>query len=228
FLVKGGSKKALEEAAMVDLEIREINKLTAEVIQTPLKVAKKVVKAKQNIETIEEVAEPSLLPQAKKAKHDNECISDSDTENIIPRTSKVKASSKKVPASRSKRAPSARVKRMSKRSSKTNFITPATGRTVDFCAWGSTSMVTPRFDSSVFKTPGLRVPTLNERVYTISANGSPLADSSDVVITVPVGGGECLRLTANDLTRKNLLHLNPEAQGVVKKLSVSLVYFCQS
>ncbi|NXG49528.1 BORE1 protein, partial [Psilopogon haemacephalus] len=108
------------------------------------------------------------------------------------------------------------------RSSKNNFITPATGRTVDFCAWGGTSMVTPRFDSSVFKTPGLRVPTLNERVYTISANGSPLADSSDVFITVPVGGGECLRLTANDLTRKNLLHLNPEAQGVMRKLSVSL------
>ncbi|NXR10061.1 BORE1 protein, partial [Semnornis frantzii] len=114
------------------------------------------------------------------------------------------------------------------RSSKNSFITPATGRTVDFCAWGGTSTITPKFDSSVFKTPGLRVPTLNERVYTISANGSPLADSSDVVITVPVGGGECLRLTADDLTRKNLLHLNPEAQGVVKKLSVSLVYFCQS
>ncbi|NXP75415.1 BORE1 protein, partial [Ramphastos sulfuratus] len=211
-----------------DLEIREINKLTAEVIQTPLKVTKKVIKAKQTIEAIEEVAEPSLLPQAKKAKHDNECVPDSDTENSIPRTSKVKASSKKVPVSRSKRAPSSRVKRISKRSSKNSFITPATGRTVDFCAWGGTSMVTPRFDSSVFKTPGLRVPTLNERVYTISANGSPLADSSDVVITVPVGGGECLRLTANDLTRKNLLHLNPEAQGVVKKLSVSLVYFCQS
>lgn len=42
----------------------------------------------------------------------------------------------------------------------------------------------------IFKTPGLRTPAVNERVYTISANGSPLADSSDVFITVPVGGGE--------------------------------------
>ncbi|XP_054251431.1 borealin [Indicator indicator] len=224
--VKGGCKKALEEAAMVDLEIREINKLTVEVIQSPFKIAKKVGKGKQNIEAIEEAAEPPLLPQAKKAKHDNECLPDSESENINPRTAKVKASAKKVPVSRSRRAPSSRVKSMSKRSSKNSFITPATGRMVDFCARGGNSMVTPRFDSSVFKTPGLRVATLNERVYTISANGSPLADSSDVFITVPVGGGECLRLTANDLTRKNLLHLNPEAQGVMKKLSIRLAEAC--
>ncbi|KFP61802.1 Borealin, partial [Cariama cristata] len=122
----------------------------------------------------------------------------------------------------SRRAPSARGKRMSKRSSKNSFITPATGRTVDLCAWGGTSMVTPKFDSRIFKTPGLRTPAVNERVYTISANGSPLAESNDIFITVPVGGGESIRLTASDLTKKNLLHLNPEAQGIMKKLSVSL------
>ncbi|KFU88921.1 Borealin, partial [Chaetura pelagica] len=118
--------------------------------------------------------------------------------------------------------PSARVKRLSKRSSRSKFITPATGRFVDFCAPGGTSMVTPKFDSSVFKTPGLRTPKVNERVYTISANGSPLADSSDAFITLPVGGGESIRLTASDLTKNNLLHLNPQAQGVMKQLSVSL------
>ncbi|NXG88257.1 BORE1 protein, partial [Stercorarius parasiticus] len=108
------------------------------------------------------------------------------------------------------------------RSSKNNFITPATGRIVDLCAPGGSSMVTPKFDSRIFKTPGLRIPAVNERVYTISANGSPLADSNDIFITVPVGGGESIRLAASDLTKKNLLHLNPEAQGIVKKLSVSL------
>ncbi|KFP32692.1 Borealin, partial [Colius striatus] len=135
----------------------------------------------------------------------------------------VKASTKRVPVSRSRRAPSSRVKRMSKRSSKSNFITPATGRNVVVCAQGGTSFITPKFDSRIFKTPGLRTPAGNERLYTISANGSPLADSSDIFITVPVGGGESIRLTANDLTKKNLLHLNPEAQGFMKKLSVSLV-----
>ncbi|NXN23541.1 BORE1 protein, partial [Nycticryphes semicollaris] len=222
FLAKGGSTNVLEEAATAALGITEINKLTAEVIQTPLKIIKKVEKPKQNIEAIEEEGEPPLLPLTTK-KNDSQCLPDPEAENINPRTGKVKASTKKVPVSRSRRAPSARVKRMSKRSSK-NFITPATGRIVDLCARGGTSTVTPKFDSRF--TPGLRVPAVNERVYTISANGSPLADSSDVFITVPVGGGESIRLTASDLTKKNLLHLNPEAQGVMKKLSVRLAQAC--
>uniref|UniRef100_A0A8C0ENP2 Borealin n=1 Tax=Bubo bubo TaxID=30461 RepID=A0A8C0ENP2_BUBBB len=221
YLAKGGSKKVLQEAATADLEITAINKLTAEVIQTPLKI-KKVEKSKQDIEAIEEEAEHPLLPLAKKAKHDSQCLPELEAENFNPKPGKVKASTKKAPVSRSRRAPSARAKRMSKsRSSKNNFITPATGRIVDLCARGGPSLVTPRFDSSIFKTPGLRTPAVNERVYTISANGSPLADGNDIFITVPVGGGESIRLTTSDLTKKNLLHLNPETQGIMKKLSVS-------
>ncbi|XP_062449744.1 borealin [Rhea pennata] len=226
YLAKGGSKKVLEEAATADLEIKEINKLTAEVIQTPLKIIKKAEKSKQDIEAIEEEAASPLLPQAKKTKHDKQSLAELEAENINPRTGKVKASIKKVPVSKSRRAPSARVKRMSKRSSRNNFITPATARIVDICAQGGTSIVTPKFDSRIFKTPGLRTPALNERVYTISANGSPLAGSNDIFITVPVGGGESICLTASDLTKKNLLHLNPEAQGIMKKLSVRLAQAC--
>ncbi|NWX90889.1 BORE1 protein, partial [Nothoprocta ornata] len=204
-----------------DLEIMEINKITAEVIQTPLKIIKKAEKSKQDIEAIEEEAESPLLPQAKKTKHDNQSLAELETENVNPKSGKIKASSKKVPVFRNRRAPSSRVKRMSKsRSSRNNFITPANGRIVDVCARGATSMVTPRFDSRF--TPGLRTPALHERVYTISANGSPLADGNDIFITVPVGGGESIRLTASDLTKKNLLHLNPEAQGIMKKLSVTV------
>ncbi|NXN46335.1 BORE1 protein, partial [Rhinoptilus africanus] len=227
FLAKGGSTKVLEEAATVALEITEINKLTAEVIQTPLKIIRKVEISKQDVEAIEEEGEPPLLPLATQ-KHDSQCLPEPEAENINPRTKKVKASTKKVPVSRSRRAPSARVKRLSKRSSKNNFITPATGRIVDLCAPEGSSMVTPKFDSRIFKTPGLRIPAVNERVYTISANGSPLADSNDIFITVPVGGGESIRLAASDLTKKNLLHLNPEAQGIVKKLSVRLAQACSS
>ncbi|XP_071623627.1 borealin [Heliangelus exortis] len=226
YFLKGGSKKVLEEAAAADLEIAEINKRAAEVIQTPFKVIKKVEKSKQIDEVIEEEADAPLLPQAKKAKHDSQCAPELEAESTQTRTGKVKASTKKVPVSRSRRPPSARVKRMSKRSSKSNFITPANGRAVDLCARGGTSMVTPRFDSRIFKTPGLRTPAVNERVYTISANGSPLADSNDIFITVPVGGGESIRLAASDLTKKNLLHLNPEAQGVMKQLSVRLAQAC--
>lgn len=42
----------------------------------------------------------------------------------------------------------------------------------------------------VFKTPGLRTPAARERIYNVSVNGSPLADSREVFLTVPVGGGE--------------------------------------
>ncbi|NXY47234.1 BORE1 protein, partial [Ceuthmochares aereus] len=220
FSAKGGSQKALEEAAKADLEIKEINKLTAEVVQAPLKIVEKVEKSKQHIEASEKEAEPPLLPLAKKAKHNGQCLPELEAENVNPKAGKVKASAKKVPVSRSRRPPSARVRRMSKRSSKTNFITPATGRIETLCAQGGTSMVTPRFDSRF--TPGLRTPAVNERVYTVSANGSPLANNNNIFITVPVGGGESICLTANDLTKKNLLHLNPEAQGIMKQLSVSL------
>ncbi|KAM6411510.1 borealin-like [Pluvialis apricaria] len=223
FFAKGGRTKVLEEAATAALEMAEINKLTAQVIQTPLKI-RKVENSEPDVEAIEE-GEPPLLPLATK-NHNSQCLPELEAENINPRTGKVKASTKKVPVSRSRRAPSARVKRMSKRSSKTNFTTPATGRIVDLCAPGGTSVVTTKFDSRIFKTPGLRIPAVNERVYTISANGSPLADSNDIFITVPVGGGESIRLTASDLTKKNLLHLNPEAQGIMKKLSVRLAQAC--
>ncbi|XP_009959577.1 PREDICTED: borealin, partial [Leptosomus discolor] len=177
-------------------------------------------------EAIEEEADPPLLPAAKKAKHDSQCPPELEAESVNHRTGKVKASTKKPPVSRSRRAASTRVMRLNKRSSKTNFITPANGRVLDLSARGGTSMITPKFDSRIFKTPGLRTPAGNERVYTVSANGSPLADSNDIFITVPVGGGESIRLTASDLTKKNLLRLNPEAQGIVKKLSVRLAQAC--
>lgn len=41
----------------------------------------------------------------------------------------------------------------------------------------------------VFKTPGLRTPAAREQIYNISINGSPLADSKEISLTVPVGGG---------------------------------------
>lgn len=48
----------------------------------------------------------------------------------------------------------------------------------------------PASAHSVFKTPGLRAPSAHERVFSISANGSPLADKSEVFLVVPLGGGE--------------------------------------
>ncbi|OBS81652.1 hypothetical protein A6R68_20113, partial [Neotoma lepida] len=73
----------------------------------------------------------------------------------------------------------------------------------------------------VFKTPGLRTPAAREQIYNISINGSPLADSKEISLTVPVGGGASLRLLASDLQKVDIAQLNPEAIGNIKKLSVS-------
>ncbi|KAH1175026.1 borealin [Mauremys mutica] len=228
YFAKGGSKKALEEAATADLELSEINKLTAEVIQTPFRIVK-AEKSKQDIDAIEET-ELSLLPVAKKRKQDDKALEESEPEheNVNPKIGKMKTSTKKVPVSKSRRAPSARVKRISKRSSKNNFVTPALGRVPNACTWGRTATVTPKFDSRLFKTPGLRTPAAREQVYIVSANGSPLANSNDVIITVPVGGGESMRLAASELTKRNLSHLNPETLGIMKTLSVRLAQACSS
>ncbi|XP_006134312.1 borealin [Pelodiscus sinensis] len=230
YFAKGGSKKALEEAATADLELSEISKLTAEVIQTPLRLVKKAEKSKQDIDAIEEETELKLLPVAKKSKQDSKALEESELEheNVNPKTGKMKTSTKKVAVSKSRRPPSARVKRISKRSSKNNFVTPALGRVTDACTRGWTSTVTPKFDSRLFKTPGLRTPAAREHVYIVSANGSPLANSNDVIITVPVGDGENIRLAASELTRTNLSHLNAETLGIMKKLSVRLAQACSS
>uniref|UniRef100_A0A8C3U602 Borealin n=1 Tax=Catharus ustulatus TaxID=91951 RepID=A0A8C3U602_CATUS len=190
---------------LLDLEIAEIDKLTAGVINAPFDIVKKgefkvgLVRWKHVVNINSVLAH---IPQNVKARK---------IILILPLVSAVPLINF--------------IKTFKVIQSSALFITPATGRMVDICARGGTSMITPRFDSRVFKTPGLRTPALNERVYTISANGSPLADSGDAVLTLPLGGGESIRLTAKDLTKKNFLQLNPKARGLMKKLSVSLGVF---
>ncbi|XP_027720394.1 borealin [Vombatus ursinus] len=199
YFALGGSKQALEEAATADLDITEINKLTAEAIQTPLKAVK-----------------------AKKAAKVAEMIKEEEAENINPQTTKAK----KCPTTK-KRAQSVRANSRNKRSNQSSLVTPAMGRS-DFSMLGPTPGPTPRFDSRIFKTPGLRTPAARERIYNISVNGSPLADSNEVFLTVPVGGGESMRLLASDLQKVDLAHLDPEALGNIKKLSNRLAQICSN
>ncbi|XP_044527417.1 borealin [Gracilinanus agilis] len=200
YFALGGSKQALEEAATADLDITEINKLTAEAIQTPLKAAVK----------------------AKKAAKVAEMIREEETENINPQTIKTK----RCPTTK-KRTQSVRANGRNKRSNQNSLVTPATGRS-DFSILGPAPGLTPKFDSRIFKTPGLRTPAARERIYNVSVNGSPLADSNEVFLTVPVGGGESMRLLASDLQKMDLAHLDPEALGNIKKLSNRLAQICNS
>ncbi|KAB0406831.1 hypothetical protein E2I00_012405 [Balaenoptera physalus] len=166
YFALGGNKRALEEAATADLDITEINKLTAEAVQTPLKSAKISFDCDFRLKG---VLHPRREPGPYKEK------------------AKVKA-----------------VGRL-----ELSMVKPTPG-------------LTPRFDSRVFKTPGLRTPAARERIYNVSVNGSPLADSKEIFLTVPVGGGESMRFLASDLQRIDIAQLDPEALGSIKKLSVSL------
>ncbi|XP_077006355.1 borealin isoform X2 [Tamandua tetradactyla] len=197
----GGNKQALEEAATADLDITEINKLTAEAIQTPLKSAK----TRKAIQVDEMIAEE-----------------EEENKNKNTQTSRVK----RCPPSK-KRTQSIQGKGKNKRSSRWNTITPAVGR-LELSMVKPTPGLTPRFDSRVFKTPGLRTPGARERIYNISMNGSPLADSKEIFLTVPVGGGESVRLLASDLQRIDIAQLDPEALGNIKKLSSRLAQICSS
>ncbi|XP_004467159.1 borealin isoform X2 [Dasypus novemcinctus] len=199
YFALGGNKQALEEAATADLDITEINKLTAEAIQTPLKSAK-----------------------TRKAVQVDEMIVEEEVEEKNPQTGRVK----RCPPSK-KRTQSIQGKGKNKRSSRWNTVTPAMGR-LELSMVKPTPGLTPRFDSRVFKTPGLRTPAARERIYNISMNGSPLADSKEIFLTVPVGGGESMRLLASDLQRIDIAQLDPEALGNIKKLSSRLAQICSS
>ncbi|XP_045880840.1 borealin [Meles meles] len=203
YFALGGSKQALEEAATADLDITEINRLTAEAIQTPLKS----VKTRKIMKLDERIVEEEEEEENKK-------------KNL--QTSRVK----RCPPSK-KRTQSIQGKGKSKRSSHYNTVTPAVGR-LELSMVKPTPGLTPRFDSRVFKTPGLRTPAARERIYNVSMNGSPLADSREIFLTVPVGGGESMRLLASDLQRMDIAQLDPEALGNIKKLSSRLAQICSS
>lgn len=204
YFALGGNKQALEEAVTADLDITEINKLTAKAIQTPLK-STRTRKVMNEMKVQEEEDEEEEENKNKKLK-----------------TAKVK----RCPPSR-KRMQSIQGKGKSKRSSGFNTVTPAMGR-MELSLVKPTPGLTPRFDSRVFKTPGLRTPAARERIYNVSVNGSPLADSKEVFLTVPVGGGESMRLLASDLKRVDIAQLDPEALGNIKQLSSRLAQICSS
>ncbi|XP_021055944.1 borealin isoform X2 [Mus pahari] len=199
YFALGGNKQALEEAAKADQDITEINNLTAEAIQTPLKSAKKrkVIEVDESIKEEEEEEEGR---EGRRKSHKN--LQSAKVKRCLPSK---------------KRTQSVQGRGRSKRISH-DFVTPAMSR-LEPSLVKPTPGMTPRFDSRVFKTPGLRTPAAKEQVYNISVNGSPLADSKEISLSVPIGGGASLRLLASDLQRVDIAQLNPEALGSIKKLS---------
>ncbi|XP_015270510.1 PREDICTED: borealin isoform X2 [Gekko japonicus] len=189
----GGGEKALEKAAMVDLDLLEVTKRATEALQAPVKTVWKAKKAKQAIETIEEEDGQPVLPVGKRSRQESDPPRAS--ESSVQKLGKAKTTAKKARRSKRGRPPPARSTRLSR---------------------------------SVFKTPGLRAPAAQERVFSISVNGSPLAATDDVFITVPGGGGETICLRAGKLSRRDLMRLNPDTLGSVKKLSAQLASLCST
>uniref|UniRef100_A0A2K5E523 Borealin n=1 Tax=Aotus nancymaae TaxID=37293 RepID=A0A2K5E523_AOTNA len=156
------------------------------------------------------------------------------TGKVIRKEEEEKNKHKNLQTARVKRCPPSKKRTQSiqgkgkrKRSSHANAVTPAVGR-LDVSMVKPTPSLTPRFDSRVFKTPGLHAPAAGERIYHISGNGSPLAGSKEIFLTVPVGSGESLQLLASDLQRHSIAQLDPEALGNTKKLSNCLTQICSS
>ncbi|KAF7236622.1 Borealin [Varanus komodoensis] len=226
FLALGGSEKALETAASMDADIQEITKLASEVMDTPLKTVRKARKVKQAVEAIEEETGTPVLPAGKRSRQEDAAggALEPHPETLRQKRRTAKASAKKAPAPKRSRPPSARTTQFSKRPSKANLVTP-----VGPAAFrGATPTLTPKFDSSIFKTPGLRAPAAQERVFSISANGSPLADGNEIFLTLPMGGGESIRVRASELCRQDLMRLNVDTLGTVQKMSTQLLQLCSS
>ncbi|XP_053565319.1 borealin-like [Bombina bombina] len=203
YFAKGGSEKALEAAVIVNLDTEEINQITSCVSQTPFKSTKKVRKRKKD--------------------------SVEDAENIIPEKSVLKArvtATKNVPLTRKTRNSAANTTISTKRTSKRSRMTPSTKKS-DTSMFGYTPVVTPRFDTRIFKT-ALRTPGTREPVYTFSANGSPLAGMDELFINVPVGDGKNIRLTAEDVDNMDLRSLDQQSSENIKLLSKRLEKICKN
>ncbi|KAJ1176649.1 hypothetical protein NDU88_001920 [Pleurodeles waltl] len=200
---QGGGQRALEEAAKAKLDIEEINILAAKAAQTPFKSAKKV----------------------KKLKKENSI--EDDIENIIEKSNqkmqtKAKGTTKKVPApSRKLSVLSVNNMSASKRTSKRNLVTPG-NKLADMSTWGMTPIVTPKFDTRIFQTPALRTPGVREQVYSVSANGSPLADINNLYINVPIKGGKTVRLLPSEMDTVDVSRLDEETRENIQLLASRL------
>lgn len=154
----------------------------------------------------------------------------SEDENIAPlkSTVKKKKASKKAPST-SKKARALSISKQSntiQRSSRKPLITPARGF-LESSIIGSTPLITPRFDPRLPKTPGLRLARHREKIYSMSVNGSPIAGAGeDVVISVPLGNGECVQLLASEMDSVDLSRLDERALQSIRNLQNRLTTLC--
>ncbi|XP_051520536.1 borealin isoform X1 [Myxocyprinus asiaticus] len=154
----------------------------------------------------------------------------SEDENIAPLKSAVrkKKAPKKAPST-SKKARALSISKQGntiQRSSKKPLVTPARSL-LESSIIGATPLITPRFDPRLPKTPAVRLAQHKEKVYSMSVNGSPIAGSAeDIVISVPLGNGECIQLLANEMDSVDLSQLDENAIRSIRNLQNRLTTLC--
>ncbi|KAG1953435.1 borealin [Pimephales promelas] len=176
------------------------------------------------------IAENHAIPKCagKEAKNG----ANSEGQNIAPlkSTVKKKKASKKAPST-SKKARALSISKQSntiQRSTRKPLITPARSF-LEASVIGSTPLITPRFDPRLPKTPGLRLAHHREKIYSMSVNGSPIASGGeDVVISVPLGNGECVQLLASEMDSADLSRLDQKALQSIRNLQNRLTTLCGS
>ncbi|OCT92135.1 borealin-like isoform X1 [Xenopus laevis] len=199
YIAKGGSQKALEAAATVKVDMDEI---TSTVTKTPFKKANKG-----------------------KCKPDDETEELNPLKSVIRTKTKAKVAAKKPSTARKTRASIGN--NTSKRTSKRGRATPSASKQVNTSLLGYTPAATTRFDTSIFKTPAVRTPCMQEPVYTFSANGSPLAGMDELFINVPAGDGKIIRLLASEVDSLDINRLDQQTFENIKILSSRLGRLCK-
>ncbi|XP_023687918.1 borealin [Paramormyrops kingsleyae] len=216
------------------LAVRQMNWIAfcgSEAQKTPVEDAKKEEVATQVDTVLNEVHTIPAKPARKAVRKPGGSRAHlEDVENITLDQSTLKKgkSTRKAPST-SKRAKALSVSKQNnsiRKSSRRPLVTPA--RSILECSLiGPTPSITPRFDSRLPKTPGVRLPRHKEKVYSISVNGSPLAGgNNDIIINVPTGNGESLQLLASEMDTMDLSQLDEAAVKSIRLLQNRLTSLC--
>lgn len=173
---------------------------------------------------------PTVKKTASKKKAPVKSNSEDEEYNTTV-TVKKGRTAKKPPRTTTKKAAGLSVSKQStatRRSNRKPLVTPARSNMLDSSLLvGATPLITPKFDPRLPKTPAVRIPRHKERVYSISVNGSPVAPTTeDVVISVPIGNGECIQLLASQMDSVDLSSLDENALRSIQQLQNQLAAFC--
>ncbi|XP_051949191.1 borealin-like [Xyrauchen texanus] len=174
------------------------------------------------------IAENHAIP-SKYATKEAKNGANSEEENIAPLKSAVKKKAPKKAPSTSKKARALSVSKQGstiRKSTRKPLITPARSF-LESSIIGATPLITPRFDPRLPKTPAVRMARHKEKLYSMSVNGSPIAGSAeDIVISVPLGNGECIQLLAHEMDSVDLSQLDEKAIRSIRNLQNRLTTLC--